>query len=184
MNIYTLTDFFWNFYAKLELVKVNNVHLEVTVFCRQFCQEAQIVFWWNHLIHQWWTLFYKTKTELPIIEYNMSQLNRAITKETTFLNNHLQNVVGKLFPDPFLKKSKLNTLILLHAKLKAINLLKINCKSLALTSKSFKKQKRSGTSFFSSLSPWSLKKNISHVIVYYLTKFYSPYFVRYSVICV
>ena len=30
-----LTNFFWNFYGKLELVKVRNVHQEVTFFCRQ-----------------------------------------------------------------------------------------------------------------------------------------------------
>ena len=32
-----LTDFFWNFYGKYEIVKINNVHHEVTVFCGQFC---------------------------------------------------------------------------------------------------------------------------------------------------
>ena len=53
-----LTNFFWNFYGKLELVKVRNVHQEVTFFCRQ-----KIIFRWN-LISQWSTLYFKTKAEL------------------------------------------------------------------------------------------------------------------------
>ena len=46
-NLWTfdpLTDFFWNFYEKLGLVKVKHVHPEVTVFCGQFYQEAEIIF--------------------------------------------------------------------------------------------------------------------------------------------
>ena len=40
----TLADFFSNFHGKLELVKVKNVHLEVTASGGQFYQEAQIIF--------------------------------------------------------------------------------------------------------------------------------------------
>ena len=39
-----LTEFFWNFYGKLELVKVKYVHHEVTAFCGKFYQDAQIIF--------------------------------------------------------------------------------------------------------------------------------------------
>ena len=46
-----LTDLFWNFYGKLELVKVKNVYPEVTIYCGMFYQEVQIIFWWNLLIH-------------------------------------------------------------------------------------------------------------------------------------
>ena len=58
------TDFFWNVYGKLELVKVKNVHPQVTVFCEVFYQEAQIIFLLNFLISQWETLYFKTKAEL------------------------------------------------------------------------------------------------------------------------
>ena len=45
-----LTNFVWNFYGKLELINVRNVHLEGAVFCGQFYREAQIIFWWNFVI--------------------------------------------------------------------------------------------------------------------------------------
>ena len=46
-NLWTfgaLTDFFWNFYGKLKLLKIKNLHPEVTIFCAQFYWEAQIIF--------------------------------------------------------------------------------------------------------------------------------------------
>ena len=54
------------------------------------------------------------------------------------------------------------------------NILKISCRPLAFTSykASLKNENRSGTSFPGSFSTWFLKKNISLVIFYYLTKFH------------
>ena len=51
---------------------------------------------------------------------------------------------------------------------------KLNCRPLAFTSyKAFlKNKKRSGTSLPASFSAWFLKKYISVVILYYLTKFH------------
>ena len=54
------------------------------------------------------------------------------------------------------------------------NILKLSCKPLAFTSyKAFlKNKKRSETCFPDSFSAWFLKKKISFVIFYYLTKFH------------
>ena len=49
----TLTDFFWNFCGRLELVKVKSIQPEVPVFRGQFYEEAEIIFWCNLLIRQW-----------------------------------------------------------------------------------------------------------------------------------
>ena len=53
------------------------------------------------------------------------------------------------------------------------NILKLGCRRLGFTSnKTFlENKKRSGTSLLVSLSGWFLKKNISLVTFYYLTKF-------------
>ena len=94
----------------------------------------------------------------------------VITWEPFFFKNHSQNVVEKLFPDPFLKNQnwtylwinnlKLDKVFFIICQLGAI--LIRNCKQLALISyKAFlKKRKRSGTSLPASSSAWFLKKNI------------------------
>ena len=49
----TLTDFFWNFCGRLELVKVKSIQPEVPIFRGQSYEEAEIIFWYNLLIRQW-----------------------------------------------------------------------------------------------------------------------------------
>ena len=96
------------------------------------------------------------------------------------MKNHTQNVVDKLFPDPFSKNSKSSIsldqyfkviLFLFFAKLRTIES-DWNCGPLAFTSfEAFlKNKKRTGTSLPGSFSRWFSKKNVSLVIFYYLTK--------------
>ena len=99
--------------------------------------------------------------------------------------NHTQNLVKKLFLDPFLKNQNW-TYLWVNSQSKVLyslfslqsdgyrNILKVNCKTLAFTScKAFlTNKKRFGTRLPASFSTWFLKKNIFLVIFYYLTKFY------------
>ena len=88
----------------------------------------------------------------------------------------------KLFPDPFLKTQNwaylwINSLkcctVCFHCQ-SLPNILKLRCWPLAFNSyKGFlKNKKRSWTSLLASFSAWFLRKSISHVIFYKLTKFH------------
>ena len=57
----TLIDFCWNFWGKMELMKVRNIYPEETVFCEQFYLETQIIFWWNFLLNH----VFQTKAVFP-----------------------------------------------------------------------------------------------------------------------
>ena len=94
-------------------------------------------------------------------------------------------MIQKLFADPFLKNQNSAYLWINILKFYIYFVftvcqvehyrqwLKLSCRPLAFTSyQAFLKSKeRSGTSFSASFSAWFLKKNISVVIFYYLTKF-------------
>ena len=75
--------------------------------------------------------------------------------------NHTQNLLVKIFSDPFLWISNLSCQVEFYW-----NMLKLSCKPLAFTSyKAFyKNKKRSGTSLLASFSASFFKKNISLVI--------------------
>ena len=101
-----------------------------------------------------------------------------------FLENHAQNLVEKLSPDPFLKNQSwaylwiniLKFYIFYFSCLSSWGLskmIKISCRPFAFTSyKAFlKNEKRPGTSLPALFSAWFLKKNMLVVIFYYLTKF-------------
>ena len=101
------------------------------------------------------------------------------------MKNHAQNVGEKLFQDPFLKNQnwaylwinclKFYTVCICSMSSWGLSryILKLSCRTLVITTyKAFlKNKKRSGTSLSASFSAWFLKKNISVVIFYYLTKF-------------
>ena len=112
-------------------------------------------------------------------------------KRNIFLENHTQNALEILFPDPFLKTQNLAYLWINSLKFYTAcfivcqvytacfyiyyqNILKLSCRPLTFTScKAFSKnKKRSGTSLSASFSAWFLKKNISLVLLYCLTKFH------------
>ena len=108
-----------------------------------------------------------------LIEYNMRNI---------FLENHTQDVVEKLSPDPLLKNENWAYLLINYLKFYTVcfyhmpswgyqNMLRLSSKPLAITSyKAFlKNKKRSGIRLPASISAWFLKKNISIVIFYYLT---------------
>ena len=108
-----------------------------------------------------------------LIEYNMRNI---------FLENHTQDVVEKLSPDPLLKNENWAYLLINYLKFYTVcfyhmpswgyqNMLRLSSKPLAITSyKAFlKNKKRSGICLPASISAWFLKKNISIVIFYYLT---------------
>ena len=105
-----------------------------------------------------------------------------------FLEKSYTKCGGETILRPFSKKWKLSIsldqyskvlhiLFLLFAKFRTIesDWLELTCRSLAFTSyKTFlKNRKWSGTSLPASFSAWVLKKNITVVIFYYLTKFQS-----------
>ena len=108
-----------------------------------------------------------------------------MTWETFFLKNNIQNVVEKLFPGPFLKNQnytylRINSLKVLYILFLLFvqvedyrNWLKLSCRPLVFISNEtfLKNKKKSGTSLPTSFSVWFLKKNISLVIFFYLTKF-------------
>ena len=101
------------------------------------------------------------------------------------MKNHAQNVVEKLFPDPFLINKNWACLWINILKFHTVffnlwqledhwNILNLSCRPFAFTTyKTFLKNKKwSGTSLPASFSAWFLKKHISLVIFYYLTKFH------------
>ena len=107
-----------------------------------------------------------------LIEYNMRNI---------FLENHTQDVVEKLSPDPLLKNENWAYLLINYLKFFTDcfyhmpswgyqNTLRLSSKPLAISSyKAFLKNKqRSGICLPASISAWFLKKNISIVIFYYL----------------
>ena len=102
-----------------------------------------------------------------------------------FLKNHTQNVIEKLFADPFLKNQNWVHLWISSLKFYTVcfymwqvegylKILKLSRKPLAFTSyKVFLKyKKRSGTSLTASFTAGLFLKNTSHVIIYYLTRFH------------
>ena len=98
------------------------------------------------------------------------------------MENHTQNAVETLFPDPFLKNQNW-AYICINSR----NTLKLNCGKLAFTfCKAFLKNKmRSGTSLPPSFSVWFLKKNIC--LEYWPDQISLSgclYFVRYCALCV
>ena len=122
------------------------------------------------------------------IEYNLQNI---------FLENHAQNVMQKLFPDPFLKNKNwaylwINILklhILFFLFVYQVEYILFYCLPLAFASyKAFlKNKKRSWTSLPASFSAWFLKQNISLAVFYYLTNFNVCLFllrVRYWAICI
>ena len=99
------------------------------------------------------------------------------------MKNQTQTAVEMLFPDPFPKIQHwvylwINSLKFMQAVFIVSqvedyqNILKLSFRPLGFTSyKDFlKNKKRSGTNLSASFSAWLLKKNISLVIFYYLTK--------------
>ena len=100
------------------------------------------------------------------------------------MKNHTQSLAEKLFPDPFLKIQNWAYLWINILKFYIFcfyvwqvddyrNRFKLSCRPLAFTSyKAFLKNKKgSGTRLSASFSAWFLNKNISIVILCYLTKF-------------
>ena len=104
-----------------------------------------------------------------LIEYNMRNI---------FPEELHTKCCGETSPKPFSKKSYLGItvlnfihFVLIYVQIKGyLNILKLRCRPLAFTSyKAFlKNQKKSGTSFPVSFSAWFLKKNMSHVIFYFI----------------
>ena len=101
-----------------------------------------------------------------------------------FLKKSYTKCNGEFIPRTFYKKSKLSILWINVVKFYSFfiicqvegyrNILKLNCRPLATTTyKAFLKNKmRSETSLLGSFSAWFLKKNIYHVIFFYLIKFH------------
>ena len=102
------------------------------------------------------------------------------------MKNHTQNLIEKPFPGPFLKNQNFAYLWINKVKLyifcfnclpswglSKVRLSKLSCIPFAfISSKAFlKNEKRFATSLHASFSAWFLKKHISVVIFYYLTKF-------------
>ena len=111
-----------------------------------------------------------------LIEYNMKKKKKE--------KSHTQNAVEILFPDPFLKNQSWPYLWINSQKFYTAcfycmpgwglsKYIKLRCRPLAFIScKAFlKNKKRSRTSLPVSFSQSILKKNMSHLIFYYLTKF-------------
>ena len=111
-----------------------------------------------------------------LIEYNLRNI---------FLEESYIKCGGEIIPRPFFKKSKLSIsldqysrglhiLLKLLAKLRTVKIYwnyaaeHLHLPQIKLF---FFKKKRSGTSLPTSFSTWFLKKNISLVAVFYLTKF-------------
>ena len=101
------------------------------------------------------------------------------------MKNHTQNVLEKLFADPYLKNQNWAYLWINGLKFIPFEffvcrvegyriILKVSCRSLGFTLyKAFSEnKKRSGISLRTSFSEGFLKKNVSLVIFYQLTKFH------------
>ena len=95
------------------------------------------------------------------------------------MKNYTENMVEKLFPDPFLKnlnwaisgsiaQSFMQFVFIVCQVERYRNILKLGCRPLARTSsKAFlKNKKKSGTSFPGSFFAWFLKENVSLAILY------------------
>ena len=95
------------------------------------------------------------------------------------LENHTQNMVEKLVPDPFFLKKKtkfsisadqqsrtLYSLFLLYVQVEGYgNILKLRCRQLAFTTCKAFLRKRSGANLHTSVFA-CLTKNISHILFY------------------
>ena len=126
-----------------------------------------------------------------LIEYNMRNI---------FFKNHTQNVVDKLFPDPFLKNKNwsylwMNSLTFYRVCFYciwscrlSIYVLKLSCAPLTFTSiiTFLKSKNRSGTSLPASYSAWFLKSKYLSCYILLTDKISLSgcyYFVRYWAIC-
>ena len=112
-----------------------------------------------------------------LIEYNMRNivLERSHASCDREASSRLFHKKSKLSLSLYPRSKMLCSLFLLYLQVEVYQiLLKLRCWPLALTLyKAFLKNKmRSGTSLPASFFAWFLKKNISHVMVYYLTKFH------------
>ena len=107
---------------------------------------------------------------LEVAEYNMRNI---------LLKNHTQNVVEKLFPDPFLKNQnwvylRINSLkfyevcfyFILIWGLSKYSESKLHITCFILYKAFLKSKKSSGTSLPAWFSAWFLKKNI-HLVIFY-----------------
>ena len=122
-----------------------------------------------------------------LIEYNMRNI---------FLKNNSQNVVEKLFPDPFLKSQNwayfwINNFKVLYSFFFNVcqvegyqNILKLSCTSLAFTSYEafLQNKKRSGTRLPVSFSKWYFSCSI--LLTDQISLSVCLYFVRYRAIYV
>ena len=103
-----------------------------------------------------------------LIKYNLKNF---------FLEKSYAKCGGEAIPRPFFKKSKLSSFIYFVFIVCQVEdyrkWLKLSCRSLGFTSnKAFlKNKKKFGTSLPVSFSAWFLKKNISLVMFFCLTKF-------------
>ena len=90
-----------------------------------------------------------------------------------FMKNHMQNLVEKLFPVLFIKSQNWTYIWICQIEDYRITL-KLSSRPLPFTSYKaiLKHRKKSGTSLPASFPACFLKKNISLVIFYYLTKFH------------
>ena len=115
------------------------------------------------------------------IDRFLKKQRQSDTEIWLVIENHIRNIFLE-FPDPFLKNQNWAYLWINSRKFYTIyfywmtngNIFKLSYRLLAFSwYKAFKKnKKRSVTSFPNSFSAWFLKKNISLVIFYYLSKFY------------
>ena len=122
-----------------------------------------------------------------LIEHNM---------RNTFLKNHTQDVVEKLFPDSFRKSRNLVYLWISSLKFYAVclynwpscyqNILKLNCRSHAFTSyKVFLKNKRrSGTSLIFCMIFEGKYLSFCILLIDQISLCGSHYFLRYWPVCV
>ena len=109
-----------------------------------------------------------------LIEYNLKNI---------FLEKSYTKCCEETIPRPFFTKSNLSISLDQYSKVYIFcffvcqveyyrKWLKLSCRSLALTSnKASLKKKKPGTSLLASYSAWFLKKHISLVMFFYLTKF-------------
>ena len=123
-----------------------------------------------------------TKFGLLIVAMKFDQLIEH-SMRNIFLEKSYTSLTEKLFPDPFLKNriwayiwiNILKFYIFYSYCLPSWGLSKVietKFQTTCFYLKAFlKNKKRSGTSLHTSQSVWYLKKNISMVILYYLTKF-------------